>query len=157
MRRLARLSVLMLLLSLTGCASWLDSDFRDPEVHLIKVETVRARLMQQRFILHFRINNPNDSALQVRGLSYAVRLNELLLAQGDDGQWLRIDAHGRRTVQVEVRTNLWQHLKPLAKMLRAGTPLHYRLEGTLRTGLFFTRNLHLSRSGEIIPGDFVPE
>ena len=157
MRRLAPLSVLMLLLSLTSCASWLDSDFRDPEVHLIKVETVKARLMQQRFILHFRIDNPNDSALQVRGLSYAVRLNELLLAQGDDSQWLRIDAHGRRTVQVEVRTNLWQHLKPLAKMLRTHRPLHYRLEGTLRTGLFFTRDLHLSRSGEIIPGDFVPE
>lgn len=157
MRRLARLSVLMLLLSLTGCASWLDSDFRDPEVHLIKVETVKARLMQQRFILHFRIDNPNDSALQVRGLSYAVRLNDLLLAQGDDGQWLRIDAQSRRTLQVEVRTNLWQHLKPLAKMLRTHAPLHYRLEGTLRTGLFFTRDLHLSRSGEIIPGDFVPE
>lgn len=157
MNRLARLSMLALMLSLGGCASWFDSDVRDPELHLLRVETVKARLMQQRFILHFRLDNPNDSALQMRGLSYSVRLDELLLAQGDHEQWLRVDPHDRRTFEVEVRTNLWQHAKPLARLLRQHTPLHYRLEGTLRTGLFFTRDLHLSRSGEIIPGDFVPE
>lgn len=157
MATLARLLLLNLLLSLGGCANWLDSDFREPEVHLVQVETVRARLLQQHFILHLRIDNPNDSALQVRGLSYAVRLNDLLLAEGDAGQWLRVDANASRVFQVEVRTNLWQHAKPVAKMLRQHTPLHYRLEGTLRTGLFFARDLHLKRSGEIIPGDFFPE
>ena len=80
-----------------------------------------------------------------------------MLAEGDHEQWLRVDPHERRTFEVEVRTNLWQHAKPLARLLRQHTPLHYQLEGTLRTGLFFARDLHLSRSGEIIPGDFVPE
>jgi len=154
---LARLVLLGFVLSLAGCASWFERDMRDPQIHLLKVETVRARLMQQRFILHLRIDNPNDSTLQVRGLTYAVRLNDLLLAEGEYGQWFRVDANGRRTFEVEVRTNLWQHAKPIAKMLRRNAPLHYRLEGTLRTGLFFARDLHLSRSGEIIPGDFFPE
>jgi len=157
MPALARLVLLGLLLNLAGCASWLDSDWREPQLHLVEVETVKARLMQQRFILHFRLDNPNDSPLQVRGLSYAVRLNELLLAEGDAGQWFRVEANGQRRFTVEVRTNLWQHARPVAKLLRQHTPLHYRLEGTLRTGLFFARDLHLSRSGEIIPGDFVPE
>ena len=96
MNRLTRLSVLALMLSLGGCASWFDSDVRDPELHLLRVETVKARLMQQRFILHFRLDNPNDSALQMRGLSYSVHLDELLLAQGDHEQWLRVDPHGQR-------------------------------------------------------------
>lgn len=157
MHRLLRLSLLAVLLSLGGCASWFGDEVRDPELHLLKVERVKARLTQQRFILHFRLDNPNDSALQMRGLSYRVRLNDLLLAEGEHEQWLRVDPHGRRTFEVEVRTNLWQHLKPLAKLLRQHAPLHYRLEGTLYTGLFFARDLHLSRSGEIIPGDFVPE
>ena len=157
MATLRRVLMPSLLLGLSGCASWFDSDFREPEVHLVRVETVRARLLQQHFILHLRIDNPNDSDLQVRGLSYAVRLNDLLLAEGDDGQWLRVDANGSRILRVEVRTNLWKHAKPMAKLLRQHTPLHYRLEGTLRTGLFFARDLHLQRSGEIIPGDFFPE
>lgn len=157
MTALARLVLLGFILSLAGCAGGFDSDVHDPQIRLLRVETVSARLMQQRFILHLRIDNPNDSVLQVRGLTYAVRLDDLLLAEGEYGQWFRVDANGRRTVKVEVRTNLWQHARPLAKMLRKHAPLHYRLEGTLRTGLFFARNLHLSRSGEIIPGDFLPE
>lgn len=154
---LARLLLLSVVLGLTGCSSWFVSDVRDPEIHLLDVETVRARLMQQRFVLHLRIDNPNDSSLQVRGLTYAVRLNDLLLAEGESDQWFRVDANSRRTFEVEVRTNLWRHAKPIARMLRQHKPLDYRLEGTLRTGLFFPRNLHLSRSGEIIPGDFFPE
>lgn len=157
MPTLARLVLLSLVLSLAGCASSFDDDWREPQLHLVRVETVKARLMQQRFILHFRLDNPNDSTLQVRGLSYAVHLENLLLAEGDSEQWFQVDANDQRTFKVEVRTNLWQHLKPLARLLRQHTPLHYRLEGTLRTGLFFARDLHLSRRGEIIPGDFVPE
>jgi len=157
MPTLARLLLLSLVLGLAGCASSVDDDWREPQLHLIRVETVKARLMQQRFILHFRLDNPNDSTLQVRGLSYAVHLENLLLAEGDSEHWFQVEANDRRTFQVEVRTNLWQHLKPLTRLLRQHTPLHYRLEGTLRTGLFFARDLHLSRSGEIIPGDFVPE
>lgn len=157
MATLARLLLFSLLLGLGGCASWFDSDWRKPQVHLVRIDTVKARLLQQHFILHLRIDNPNDSTLQVRGLSYAVRLNDMLLAEGDDGQWLRVDAHGSRIFKVEVRTNLWKHARPVAKMLRQHTPLHYRLEGTLRTGLLFARDLHLARSGEIIPGDFFPE
>lgn len=157
MPTLARLVLLGLLLGQAGCASWLDSDWRDPEVHLVRIETVKARLLQQQFILHLRIDNPNDSTLQVRGLSYAVHLNDLLLVEGDSGQWLRVEAQGSREISIEVRTNLWKHARPMAKLLRQHTPLHYRLEGTLRSGLFFARDLHVTRSGEIIPGDFFPE
>ena len=36
-------------------------------------------------------------------------------------------------------------------------PIPYRLEGTLQTGLFYGYDVHLTRKGEIIPGDFIPE
>jgi len=45
----------------------------------------------------------------------------------------------------------------LAKLLKSEKTLQYRLQGELETGLFIHRDLHLSRSGEIIPGDFIPE
>ena len=61
MTRLLLLS--FLILQLTGCASWLDSDYRDPEVRLVKVEAVKMHLLEQEFVLHVRVDNPNDCLL----------------------------------------------------------------------------------------------
>lgn len=158
MNALARLLLLGLTLALLGgCAGWGGNHWREPEVHLVRVETVKARLHQQEFVLHLRIDNPNDSRLFIRSLSYAIRLNDLLLVQDETSIWRSVGGHARRTFKITARTNLWQHLKPLAKLLKSGDPLHYTLQGELNTGLISQRDLHLSRSGEIIPGDFQPE
>ena len=158
MRALARLILLALLLSgLAGCASWGDDSWHQPEVHLVKVEKVKMRLHQQEFVLHLQVINPNDSRLFIRNLHYAVHLGDILLAEEDVSLWRSVGAHARRTFKITARTNLWQHLKPLAKLLRSQQPLHYRLQGDLATGLIIPRDLHLSRSGEIMPGDFLPE
>ncbi|MCW2270099.1 MULTISPECIES: LEA type 2 family protein [Pseudomonas] len=156
---MARLLLLsLLILQLTGCASWLGDDYRDPEVHLVKVEAVKMRLLEQEFVLHVRVDNPNDERLFIRSLSYTVHLNELLLAEGESSLWRSVGGHARRTFKIPVRTNLWAQVKPLAKLLKnTDQPLHYRLDGELSSGLIFTRDLHLSRSGEIIPGDLLPE
>ena len=142
---------------LTGCSSWGGDDWREPEVHLVEVETVKARLLEQEFVLHLQVVNPNDSRLFIRNLSYAIRLNDLLLVQDETSLWRSVGGHARRTFKITARTNLWQHLKALAKLLKSGQPLHYSLQGELATGLLMHRDLHLSRSGEIIPGDYHPE
>ena len=38
--------LLMLILNLGGCASWFSDDSVDPAVHLVKVEVVRAKLLE---------------------------------------------------------------------------------------------------------------
>ena len=155
---LARTLMLGTLLALqTGCALWGGDDWRAPQVHLVEVETVKARLLEQEFVLHVRIENPDDSRLFIRNLSYSIWLNDLLLAEDQASIWRSVGGHARRTFKITARTNLWQHLKPLAKLLKSEQPLHYTLQGELATGLLFHRDLHLSRSGEIIPGDLIPE
>ncbi|MBF8741553.1 LEA type 2 family protein [Pseudomonas guariconensis] len=154
----ARLLVLILSLALlAGCAGWGGDSWREPQIRLVRVETVKARLHQQEFVLHLRVDNPNDSRLFIRNLAYSVRLNELMLAQDEASLWRSVGGHATRTFKITARTNLWQHLKPLAKLLKSEQPLHYRLQGELNTGLIVHRGLHLSRSGEIIPGDLQPE
>ncbi|HGY9624530.1 LEA type 2 family protein [Pseudomonas putida] len=154
----ARLLLLTLSLALVaGCAGWGGDSWRQPQIQLVKVETVKARLHQQEFVLHLRVDNPNDSRLFIRNLAYSVKLNELLLAQDEASLWRSVGGHATRTFKITARTNLWQHLKPLAKLLKSEQPLHYRLQGELNTGLIVPRDLHLSRSGEIIPGDLQPE
>ncbi|BBP79050.1 hypothetical protein PHLH7_51540 [Pseudomonas sp. Ost2] len=149
---------LAMLLALSGCASWLDAGPRDPEVHLVRVELVKAKLLQQKFKLHFRVDNPNDNTLTVRGLRYRIYLDQWLLAEGESDEWLTVEPNSRAFFVVPIRTNLWQHMKPLAKRLeKPDQPIPYRLEGELKTGLFIGYDVHLERKGEIIPGDLISE
>ncbi|WP_028695368.1 LEA type 2 family protein [Pseudomonas cremoricolorata] len=150
-----RLLLLSLMLSvLGGCASWGSDDWREPQLRLVKVQKVKATMHQQRFILHVRVDNPNDSRLFIRNLDFDVRLNDIPLIEDNASLWRSVAAHEQRTFKIEVRTNLWRHLKPLVKVIRRKQPVPYQLSGELNTGMLFYRSLHFWRSGEIIPGDF---
>ena len=157
-RRALHCISLLLLLSLSGCVSWFSDDELEPQVHLLKVEVVRARLLDQKFMLYFRVDNPNDSSLTVRGLEYRIHLSQFLLTEGESDQGFSVGPKSSGYFQVPIRTNLWQHLREVVKLLKKPEqPIPYRLEGTLQTGLLFGKDVHLSRYGEIIPGDFIPE
>ena len=155
------LSLLMffgLLCGLGGCSSWSSGDFKDPEVRLVKVDVVKAKLLEQHFTLRFRIDNPNNISLPVRGLEYVVHLNQVKLAEGESDVWFTVPAHGHHSFDVPVRTNLWRHLRQIVKALeKPDKPIPYQLQGSVKTGLMFGRSVHMSRNGEIIPGDFIPE
>lgn len=150
--------VLGLFAGLQGCASWFSGDFQDPEVRLVKVDVVKARLLEQQFILRFRIDNPNDASFPVRGLDYSVQLNGVPLASGESREWFNVPARGHQVFDVPVRTNLWRHLKDIVRALEdPDQPIRYSLSGEVRTGLLFGRSVHLVRNGEIIPSDYIPE
>ena len=149
---------LVMILMLSGCASWFGSADKDPDVQLVKVELVQAKMLEQRFKLHFRVDNPNDSTLTVRGLSYTVYLGTIKLTEGEHEHWFSVEPNSHATFVIPVRTNLWPHVRPLVKLLESpDRPIPYRFEGILETGLFYGYDVHLTRKGEIIPGDFIPE
>jgi len=147
---------LVLALGLSGCASWLADDSRDLQVHLVDVKMVKARLTHQRLMLHFRIDNPNDGSVTVRGLRYRVHLADILLADGEYSQLLRVDGHSSEHFNVPVRTNLWQHLRDVVKLMRhPDQPIPYRLEGELETGLVVWKDEPLRRDGKVVAGDLM--
>jgi LEA14-like dessication related protein len=156
--RVMKLLCLCVLLGLSGCSSLITGGAQDPEVKLLKVDVVKAKLLRQDFKLRFRVDNPNDSSVLVRGLRYKILLNDLLLTEGEHSDWFIVEAHGHKNFSVPVRTNLWEHLKDISKMLRkSDQPIHYRLEGKLKTGFLFGHSVRIQRNGEIIPGDLIPE
>jgi len=157
-RRTLQTLILLLFLGLGGCASWFSDDEPDPEVHLVRVEVVRAKLLEQRFVLHFRIDNPNDSDLTVRGLAYRIHLGDILLAEGEHEHWITVGPKRSGFYKVPIRTNLWPKVRDLVKQLKSPKhPLPYRLEGEMETGLFIAHYVHLARNGVIIPADLIPE
>ncbi|TRX73322.1 LEA type 2 family protein [Pseudomonas mangiferae] len=144
--------------ALSGCSTWFTGSFVRPDVRLLKVDVVKARLVEQEFLLRFRIDNPNDVSLPVRGLDYTVYLNDILLASGESNRWFSVPANGHYTFDVPVHTNLWRHIRYIVKLLeKPDEPVRYRLQGEVRTGMLFGKDVRLQRDGEIIPGSFIPE
>ncbi|CEG52308.1 MULTISPECIES: LEA type 2 family protein [Stutzerimonas stutzeri subgroup] len=157
--RILRTVVLLCLLGgMAGCSTWFSGDFKDPTVELTKVDIIKARLLEQQFMLRFRIDNPNDHSLPVRGLIYKVHLNDVELASGESSGWLTVPANSFEYYEVPVHTNLWRHMKYIVRLLeKPDRPIAYRLAGELKTGLMMGRRVHISNNGEIIPGNFIPE
>ena len=150
--------LLMLTVGLSGCTSWFADDTPPPQIHLVKVELVRAKLLEQKFKLHFRVDNRGDSDLTVRGLIYKVTLGNFVLTEGESNEWLTVPPQGHAFFKVSVRTNLWPQIRDVVQMLKnPNKPVPYRLEGELKTGLFIGYDVQVNHNGEIIPGDFIPE
>ena len=150
--------MLALIFGLSGCASWFEDDAPPPHVSLVKVEVVRAKLLEQKFKLYFRVDNRDDADLTVRGLIYKVRLGGILLTEGESNEWLTVPPQSHAFFRVTVRTNLWPQVREVVQMLKKPTrPVPYRLEGELKTGLFIGNDVQVAHNGEIMPGDFIPE
>jgi LEA14-like dessication related protein len=159
-RRALQLLTLLLFLGLGGCASWFDfdNDLPEPQVHLVKVEVVRAKLLEQKFLLHFRVDNPNDQDLTVRALEYRIHLGDILLTEGEHEHWFTVGPKRSAYFKVPIRTNLWPKVRDLVKLLKKpDKPIPYRLEGELETGIFIAHYVHLARNGVIIAADLIPE
>lgn len=153
-----RVTCLLLFVGLGGCASWRGDEGPEPQVHLVKVEVVRARLVEQRFMLHFRVDNPGDSDLTVRGLTYRVHLGDLLLTEGEHEHWFTVGPGHSGYFKVPVRTNLWPQVREVVELLeKPREQIPYRLEGELETGLFIAHYVHLERNGVIIAADLIAE
>ncbi|ROM70228.1 hypothetical protein BK654_28245 [Pseudomonas brassicacearum] len=156
--RWLRLTCLLLFVGLGGCASWQRDEAPEPQVHLVKVEVVRARLLEQKFMLHFRVDNPGDSDLTVRGLTYRIHLGDLLLTEGEHEHWFTVGPQRSGYFKVPIRTNLWPQVREVVKLLeKPRQQIPYRLEGELETGLFLAHYVHLERNGVIIAADFIAE
>ncbi len=159
--KLKKLALFLLIgcaVSFSGCSFFSSGDFRDPSVQLVKVDLIKAKLLQQEFVLYFCVDNPNNFSLELSELNYKVFLNDVPLATGQSYASLNVPGHGQKTLRVPVRTNLWRHLKQVVRMLeKPDKPIPYRFEGEVHVGSFFGRNVQLLRNGEIIPGDYIPE
>ncbi len=149
---------IFLLFLLGGCSTWVSSNYQDPDVELLNVEVVEAKLLEQQFRLNFRVTNPNDRSLPIRGIDYSLQLNDFKLADSEYESFFVVPAYGSKTIKVPLHTNLWRHMRDLIKLLeKPDQPIRYQLQATIKTGLFQGRRVHLLRNGEIIPGDFIPE
>ena len=141
------LSALIILIS--GCAGKY-SQLENPKLNLVGFEMVDAQLFEQRYLLTFRLINPNDIALPITGIYYEVELEGKEFATGVNASPVHIPAYGETRVKVEMSTSLLQSIRHLASIAEKNPDsLSYRIKGHLNVNLPLVGKIPFSETGQI--------
>lgn len=140
-------------LLVAACAGGLPGNVKPPIVTISNIVPAQMTLFEQRYDMSLRVQNPNDAALPVSGMEYAVLLNGQEFARGVDNQNVSIPALGEEIIHVSVTStpldwiNLFNRInsEPLGG-------LDYKVSGTLHLESYNHKTLPFAQAGKISMG-----
>jgi LEA14-like dessication related protein len=150
MRDVFRLTCLIFATVLiTGCAGLFLSADR-PRVNIANIQPKDVKLLEQVFTMDLRIQNPSDSAIDVKGLAFNLEINNIPFATGVSNKQLSIQPFTSQVIQVEAVTTLANLLRQVSQVQKSvdASKLKYRLKGTIHTGSALAR-IPFDETGEI--------
>jgi LEA14-like dessication related protein len=131
---------------LAGCVP----HFEKPDIEVVGVERQSVQLLEQHFLVHLRVTNPNDRAIPIEGVSYVVSINGSEVARGDTSQAVTIPARGSANVDLPLTTTLHTGVAQVLGLLSQGSDaFDYRVVGTARTGVAFFRTIPFDQHGTV--------
>ena len=136
----------LLCLLLGGCAGL---GMEQPRVTLSDIELKDARALEQDFEVKLRIQNPNDTELNISGLAFDVELNDAQFASGVSGERVVVPRFGSAVITAEAVSGIAGILRQIGKLAEGGlTSVSYRIVGKLYLGAWPQR-LSFEEKGEI--------
>jgi LEA14-like dessication related protein len=114
---------------LAGCAG-LGGRLEPPRVTLSDVRVEAVRLFETVFLLELRILNPNDSPLDIKGVSCHFDLNNKTFASGVSDVQTQIPAYGAGTIPVTVYSSVLGMIRGI-QGLQGTEFIRYQLSGHL--------------------------
>jgi LEA14-like dessication related protein len=145
---LMRTTLLVLFVTLlSGCSS-LAPKLEMPQLQVVGVEVLRSDLLQQQLRVRMHVQNPNDRALPVRGITYTLEVAGEEFAHGESERDFTVPALGGLEFDVGVTANAAGALLRLATQ-RGGMPdsVDYRLRGRLSLSAGLLRSIPFEQSG----------
>ncbi len=126
------LAFVFISLLLVSCASVMKKP-EPPRVGIAGLEILEVGLLEQRYLLSLRLQNPNDFALDINGMDYEVFLNDRSFAHGVNHNPVTLPAFGEDVLEVEVVSSLSNLLEQI-RGLETGynQPLSYRILGGVK-------------------------
>ena len=145
-------------LLLAGCAG-LTSDVESPEVSVAGLALSRPGLFELELRLDLRVRNPNDFAIGVERVRFALEVNDREFAQGRTSEAFDLPALGEALVPVtiDVPTN-----DLLDRLMEVGSErrIEYRLSGEAELDSFLFGSVPFERDGRLtlpdLPGISAP-
>ncbi len=135
-------------LALDAGACSLAPHFEHPHLSVIGVEVEGTQLLEQRFRVRVRVDNPNDRALPIRGLSFTMQVAGEDFGYGASAAPFTVPALGSAEFETIVTTDLATTLlRILPKLKDRSQPIEYRLTGKVETELTFLSSVPFDQRG----------
>ena len=124
--------------------------FERPDIQVVGVERQSVQLLQQHFLVHLRVTNPNSRSIPIEGVSYVVSIDGDEVARGETTQAVTVPARGAADVDLPLTTTLQTGVAKILGMLAQGTDgFEYRVVGTAHTGVTFFRTIPFDQRGSV--------
>lgn len=130
-----------------GCA--LTPKLEAPTLSIVTVQLTSGTLWEQRLKVRMRVHNPNDRALPVRSLDYALEVEGQPFASGASDSSFTVPPLGETEFDMSLTTNM---AGTLVKLLgrgpdALGQSVAYRLTGKVTLAQGLLRSIHFEQSG----------
>jgi LEA14-like dessication related protein len=145
--RVRALILSLALPALAACAS-LVPRLETPTLSVVNVELLESDLWEQRIKVRMRVQNPNDRALPIKGLSYALDVAGQELAHGVSGDSFTVPALGEAEFDMNVTANMAGALvKLLGRGDELGEEVDYRIRGKISLSEGWLRSIPFEDRG----------
>ena len=149
MRLISKLAVSLLLGTTLVACSALPMNAEQPKISVADINLAGAGILEQRFSLGLRIQNPNDFELAVNAVNFDLELNGKPFITGLSGKAIVVPRFGSGVMQVEGISNGFALLNQALDVAKGEKKtFSYRLKGTARIGDSYSR-LPFDQNGEI--------
>ncbi len=133
--------------SLGGCASALQLEA--PNLSVVSIKMQSADIFSQRVLVRMRVQNPNDRALPIKGITYRIEVNDAELANGVSDTPFTVPAMGEAEFDVNLTANLASALSQLLGRRGNSDSLDYRLIGNVALSSGFLRRIPFDERGSV--------
>jgi LEA14-like dessication related protein len=115
-------------LTMTACSA-MPRDFEPPKVSIANIVPKDMTLMEQRFDVQLRIQNPNNFDLAINGARFDIELNGKEFGTGLSGAKVTVPRFSSEVVSGEVITGLGNMIRQAQGLSADVTKVQYRLKG----------------------------
>ena len=140
---------LAMMLALSAC-SFLVPKLETPELSIVNVELMKGDFWEQRLKVRMRVQNPNDRALPVKGLTYTLEVQGEEMARGMSGASFTVPAFGEAEFDMNITANM---ATTLIKLLGRGNgslqeQVDYRIVGKVSLSQGLWRSIPFEETGK---------
>lgn len=137
--------LLVLLLSLSGCALLKQKKIIEPKLKLENVRLDSANLEGAQLIFEVHVDNPNAFPLELDSVDYDLQFEGKPVGTGQVSKNLRVEKNSSTVINLPVQIKLKNLMKSVGSLLGQGTT-PYHITGKAKLGLL---SLPFDESGDL--------
>jgi LEA14-like dessication related protein len=146
MKSIRAIAAGLLLTLLVGCAY---TRLQEPRLQVVDVTMVKGDLLKQELKVRLRVQNPNDRALPIKGITYEVALAGENFAHGESESNFIVPANGEMEFDVGVTANAAAVVLRLLADAPRLNEVGYRITGKVKLSSGMLRNVPFDHEGRL--------